>query len=166
MSHVIFGILPCLNYKSESGCQYGDKCRFPHVEAEEKPSKKSKKDGAKGSVALLKDSTRLVCVSQERKLGSKHAVKFFTGTWHQIKNRERELSKGKNLTSVILPCQNQEKDHMRRPCTKKKLKNADKATFYTPIEARVMPAPTSKSPEEREFVVDSGASVHMMSKKE
>ena len=46
------------------------------------------------------------------------------------------------------------------------LKNADKATFYTPIEARVMPAPTSKSPEEREFVVDSGPSVHMMSKKE
>ena len=38
-----------------------------------------------------------------------------------------------------------------------KLKNADKATFYTPIEARVMSAPTSKSPEEREFVVVSGA---------
>ena len=30
----------------------------------------------------------------------------------------------------------------------------------------VMPVPTSKSPEEREFVVDSGASMHMMSKKE
>ena len=46
-----------------------------------------------------------------------------------------------------------------------KLKNADKATFYSSIEARVMPAPTSKSPEEREFRVDPGASVHMMSKK-
>ena len=30
-----------------------------------------------------------------------------------------------------------------------KLKNADKATFYTPTEAKVMPAPTSKRPEER-----------------
>ena len=47
-----------------------------------------------------------------------------------------------------------------------KLKNADKTTYYTLIEARVMPAPTSKSPEEREFKVDSGASVHMMSKKD
>ena len=33
--------------------------------------------------------------------------------------------------------------------------NTDKATFYTPVEAWVMLAPTSKSPEEREFVVDS-----------
>ena len=70
---------------------------------------------------------------------------------------------------------------MRRPCTKKdaptewhgiwrtniyKLKNVDRTTFYTPIEAKVMPAPTSKSPEEPEFEVDSGASVHMMSKKD
>ena len=47
-----------------------------------------------------------------------------------------------------------------------KLKNADKATFYTPIEARLLPAPTSKRPEEREFVVDSGTSLHMLSKKE
>ena len=47
-----------------------------------------------------------------------------------------------------------------------KLKNSDKATFYIPGEVKAMPAPTSKRPEEREFVVDSGASMHMMSKKE
>ena len=47
-----------------------------------------------------------------------------------------------------------------------KLKNSDKTTFCTPIEAKVMLAPTSTRPEEREFVVDSGASMHMMSKKE
>ena len=40
-------------YKSENGCTYGRTCFFRHVEAEEKPSKKSKKGGAKGSVALL-----------------------------------------------------------------------------------------------------------------
>ena len=45
-----------------------------------------------------------------------------------------------------------------------KLKNADKATFETPVEARVMSAPTSKRQEEREFVVDSGASMHIQSK--
>ena len=45
-----------------------------------------------------------------------------------------------------------------------KLKNADKATFETPVEARVMPAPTSKRPEEQEFVVDSGAPMHLSKK--
>ena len=46
-----------------------------------------------------------------------------------------------------------------------KLKNADKSTFYSLTEAWVMPALTLKKPEEREFVVDSGASMHMLSKK-
>ena len=41
-------------------------------------------------------------------------------------------------------------------------KNTDKATFYNPIEARAMPAPTSKSPEERDCVVGSGASMHVL----
>ena len=101
----------------------------------ENPSKKSKKGGAKGSVALLKESTQLGCVSrdscprkfilrEEGNLGSKRAVKFSKGTWHQIKIWERkshreELSKSVNLTSVVLARQNSGKDHMRRPCTKK-----------------------------------------------
>ena len=54
-----------LNYKSESGCTYGDKCRFRHVEADAQPSKKSKNSGVKGSVALLKESLQLGCVSQD-----------------------------------------------------------------------------------------------------
>ena len=36
-------------------------------------------------------------------------------------------------------------------------------TFYFHIEARATPAPTSKSPDEREFAIDSGASMHMLS---
>ena len=46
-----------------------------------------------------------------------------------------------------------------------KLKNSDKAAFSILVQARVVPAPTSKRPEEREFAVDSGVSMHMMSKK-
>ena len=42
----------------------------------------------------------------------------------------------------------------------------DKPTLYFPIKARAMPAPTSKTPEEREFVVDYGAPMHMMSEKD
>ena len=43
-------------------------------------------------------------------------------------------------------------------------KNTDKATFYSPVKAGTMPAPTSKLPEDREFAIDSGASMHMLSK--
>ena len=112
----------CLNYKYEKGCVYGDKCRFRHVEAHVKPNKKSKKGGAKGSVAILKDSIQLGCVSQDSypkksflrepgKLGTKHAVKFSQGTWHQIKIRERKgPSRG-----IIQKCE----PHERSPCAPK-----------------------------------------------
>ena len=46
-----------------------------------------------------------------------------------------------------------------------KLKEKKKATFFSPSENRCLPASTLK-PEEREFVVDSGASMHMISKKD
>ena len=47
-----------------------------------------------------------------------------------------------------------------------KLKEKDKTTFFSPSENRCMPAPSTLKPEEREFVVDSGASLHMISKKD
>ena len=46
-----------------------------------------------------------------------------------------------------------------------KLKGENKAAFFSPSENRCLPASTLK-PEEREFVVDSGASMHMISKKD
>ena len=45
-----------------------------------------------------------------------------------------------------------------------KLKEHQRATFFSPSENRCLPAPTLK-PEEREFVLDSGAAMHMISKK-
>ena len=97
--NVIIGPPVCLNYKPESGCNYGDKCRFRHVEVDVQPSKKLKKSGVKGSVALIKDSKQLGCVSQDShprksirrkdgKLRSNDAVKFSKGTWHHKKIRE------------------------------------------------------------------------------
>ena len=47
-----------------------------------------------------------------------------------------------------------------------KLKEKDKAAFYFPAEDRVLRAASTKEPEEREFVVDSGASMHKVSKKD
>ena len=46
-----------------------------------------------------------------------------------------------------------------------KLKEHERAAFFSPSQNRCLPASTLK-PEEREFVVDSGASMHMISKKD
>ena len=46
-----------------------------------------------------------------------------------------------------------------------KLKEQERATFFSPSENRCLPASNLK-PEEREFVVDSGASMHMISEKD
>ena len=47
-----------------------------------------------------------------------------------------------------------------------KLKEKDKAAFYFRAEEWVLPAASTEEPEEREFVVDSGASMHMVSKED
>ena len=44
----------CLFYKSESGCRFGEKCSYAHRQLEEQPSKRSKKNGDKSAVAMLK----------------------------------------------------------------------------------------------------------------
>ena len=46
-----------------------------------------------------------------------------------------------------------------------KLKEQERATFFSPLENRRLPASTLKL-EKREFVVDSGASMHMISRKD
>ena len=47
-----------------------------------------------------------------------------------------------------------------------KLEEKDKAAFYSAAEEWVLPAVSTKEPEEREFVVDSGVSMHVVSKKD
>ena len=54
-----------------------------------------------------------------------------------------------------------------KPCQKHiKAQEKDKASFHSPSEEWVLPVASTKEPEEREFVVDSGASMHMVSKKD
>ena len=55
----------CQNYRSETGCICGKKCRFRQVAAEEKPCKKPKKGGATGSLAIVKEFLQFRCVSQD-----------------------------------------------------------------------------------------------------
>ena len=47
-----------------------------------------------------------------------------------------------------------------------KLKEHERATFFSPSENWCLPAPSTLKPEESEFVVDSGASMHKISKKD
>ena len=46
-----------------------------------------------------------------------------------------------------------------------KLKEKNKVAFFSPSENRCVPA-SNRKPEEREFVVDSRASMHMISNKD
>ena len=44
----------CLFYKTKSGCRFGEKCSFAHRQVDEQPSRRSKKNGDGGAVAMLK----------------------------------------------------------------------------------------------------------------
>ena len=52
-------------YKSEKGCRFGKKCSDAHRQVDEQPNKKSKKNGDKSAVAVLKNTRQLGCVFQE-----------------------------------------------------------------------------------------------------
>ena len=47
-----------------------------------------------------------------------------------------------------------------------KIKVKDKTAFFSPSENWCLPAPSAIKPEEREFVVDSSASMHTISKED
>ena len=55
----------CLFYKSENGCRFGEQCSYAHHQVEEQPSKRSKKNGDKSAVAMLKITRQLGCVFQD-----------------------------------------------------------------------------------------------------
>ena len=55
----------CLFYKSENGCRFGEKCSYAHRQVDEQPSKRSKKNGDKSAVAMLKITRQSGCVSQD-----------------------------------------------------------------------------------------------------
>ena len=90
-----------------------------------------------------------------------------------------ELSKSVHLMSAALARQNSRKDHMRRPCTKKDAPAEqhgiwrNKFTSSRIRQGYVLYSHRSKGDadtyfkkdQRRDFVVDSGASTHMMAKK-
>ena len=155
-------------------------------------AKIQKKGGAQGSVAKLNECTQLGCVSRfsSEKVYSTERRKNWdqnrpSNSPRHPKNREGEgPSRG-----VIQKCAHHERSRCAHkfwgevtrgnlhPRTMRPWSSVGfgenlfasprirtKTAFFSPIE-QSMPAPTSTRPEERAFVVDSGASMHMMSKK-
>ena len=55
----------CLFYKTDRVCKFGDKCAFAHRRVEEQPRKRSKPNGDKRAVALLKEAKNVGCVFQD-----------------------------------------------------------------------------------------------------
>ena len=55
----------CLFYKTEEGCKFGNKCSCSHRQVDEQPGKKSKTNGDKIPVAILKITWQLGCVFQD-----------------------------------------------------------------------------------------------------
>ena len=141
-------------------------CFFRRVEAGEKPSKKSKKGGAKKISCIIEGDShpRKSFPHEPGTLGTKHDVKYSKGTWRQTKNRER-MGSSRGIIQKYAKKDVPAEQRGIWPKNIYKLKYSDKATFYVLIEAKEMLAPTSKRPEEREFVVDSVAVMHMMIKK-
>ena len=156
-------------------------CNFRHCEAEEKPSKKSKKGGAKGSVALLMESLQLGCVSQdfhprksvlrEENWDQITPSKSSKGTRHHSKIRETKkihrkefCKKARTSRTQYVRSQILGKNTRRNRATRKvppqssmglgeKCARAQK--YGQSYVAWVMPAPSPEKPEEREFTVDS-----------
>ena len=121
-----------------------------------------------------------------RVLGSIRRVRFTQSTLRQASIRE---NKGPSLGKVQVKIPHQrspyafffffenrspEETERQERCARDKawnlarhiykLKDKDKATFHSPTNEWIMPAASTIKPEEREFVVDSGASMHMVSK--
>ena len=206
----------CLFYKFESGCRFGEKCSFAHRQVDEQPSKRSKKNGDKSAVAMLKrheqhwrterpviydhssNTRQLGCVIQDveppksssilRK--SSHmrkpirCVKFTKAIAHHAKIRDQNPSLGmacpgepheRNPNAPKFEDRSQEETEWQEQGAREaawrlaksvlKLKEKNQAAFFSPSENGCLPALNLK-PEEREFVVDSCASMHMISKKD
>ena len=155
----------CLFYKTKSGCRFGEKCSFAHRQVDEQPTKRSKKIDDESAVAMLKNgdwhgrgpvtdirdqnpSLGLMCPGEPHQR-SPNAPKFEDRSQEETEWQEQGARDAAwKLAKSVL-----------------KLKEQERATFFSPSENRCLPASTLK-PVEREFVVDSGASMHMISKKD
>ena len=183
----------CSFYKSENGCKFGEKCSYAHRQVDEQPSKTSKKNGDKSAVAMLKITRQLGCVFQDMEqpksssilrkiLKPIRCVRFTKAVVRHADIRDQNPSLGmicpgdphqRNPNAPKFEDRSQEETEWQERCAreaawklaKSVLKSKEKkAAFFSPSENWCLPAPSTLEPEEREFVVDSGASMHDIEK--
>ena len=127
--HVTCGTLPCVAITSLNP----DARMVKNVNSE--MQQKVEEIAGKGSVALLKESIQLGCVShdsylrkpilrKERKLGSNHTVKFSKVTWRHIQIRE--------IKGIIQRCE----PHERSPCAPTFAERTQDETLHQEHQAR------------------------------
>ena len=98
---------------------------------------------------------------KERSIAGNHSQVRATGAKSMVPHSTTER-KTKPKKEAVRP---QRRLGIGQGCVKLK-KSSSKDTFYSLGKAWVVPAPCSTKPEERHFVIDSGASMHMLSKKD
>ena len=185
----------CQFHKAEAGCKARDKCLFPHHKVDEQPNKKPKKGYYSHKRRESDDKNAVKIVSQmgcashdaealfsrsgkqsrgnpmQKVLGLIRKVRFTQSTLRQASIQERKgpshgkiqvkhLHQGSPYAMKFEDRSHEETERQQR------CKEKDKTTFYSPAEEWVLPAASTKEPEDREFVVDSGASMHMVSKRD
>ena len=151
---------------------------FPHWKVEEPSNKKPKKGDDKSAVLIVKKCVRQLSWVPQR-------VRFSRGALRQANIREKGPSLGKIQVIIlhlrssyvmrfedISPGETARKERCAGGDAWKfatniffKFKKEDKATFCSTNEKWILQAASTLTPEEREFVVDSGASMHMVCKK-
>ena len=185
-------------------------------QVDEQPSKRSKKNGDKSAVAMLKKemsslkerrnplyathqiTRQLSCVFQDMEPPKSSSilrkssdirkpirrVKFTKAVARHADIRDQNPSLGmicpgephqRSPNAPKFENRSQEETEWQEQCAREaawrlaknvlKLKEHERATFFSPSENRCLLASNLKL-EEREFVVDSGASMHMISKKD
>ena len=169
-------------HKTETGCKAGDKCLFPHDKVDEQPNQKPKKgyytqkrreSDDKNAVAIVKIVPQFVCVLQDsnalvaqrgkqfrrnpmqKGLGSSRKVRFtqFYATSSKYPGKERTIA-WKNTSQTSTSAKSFE---ARLGTLPKTFTSSKKGQSYILL---------TLEPEKREFVVDSIASMHMVSKRD
>ena len=178
--------------------QIWEKCSYAHRQVEEKPSKRSKKNGDKSAVAMLNIKRQLGCVFHDMEPPKSSSIlrkssnirkpircaKFTKAVVRHADIRGQIPSLGmicpgdshqRNPNAPKFEDRSQEETERQERCAREaawrlaksilKLKE-NKAAFFSPSENLCLPATSNHKPEEKESVVDSGASIHMTSKKD
>ena len=105
--------LVCLNHKSDSGCKYGDKCKFLHLlRLVGFPVKSQRKVAQKDRWLFEKHNSIGLChhdnrqrksiLRENEQLGSNHTVKFSKATMRRVKNRKRRVHRRESFKTATL----------------------------------------------------------------